>query len=96
MLPRGVGGEGELALAAVHLAHDDLVLGVPDLHVHPDLGAGGGKPVGARVIQLRLEVGCYLEQGSVGDPDPNLDPYSGSGSVFRIRILIHTGEKRIN
>ena len=31
---RHVRGEGELALAAVHLGQDDLVVGVPDLNVH--------------------------------------------------------------
>ena len=60
MLARALRGEGELALAAVHLAHDDLVLGVPDLHVHPNLGAGGGEAVGAGVVQLRLVVGRHL------------------------------------
>ena len=35
VLPRHVGGEGELALAAVHLGQDDLVVRVPDLNMHP-------------------------------------------------------------
>ena len=34
VLPGGVGGEGELALTAVHLGEDDLVVRVPDLHMH--------------------------------------------------------------
>ena len=56
VLPGGVGGEGPLALAGVHLGHDDLVLRVADLHVHPDLGARGGEPVGPGVVQLQLVV----------------------------------------
>ena len=52
VLPRHPGGEGELALAAVHLGQDDLVVRVPDLYVHPDLGAGGGEAVSARVVEL--------------------------------------------
>ena len=35
VLPRHVRGEGELALAAVHLGQDDLVVRVPDLNMHP-------------------------------------------------------------
>jgi len=34
MLPRGVRGEGELALTAVNLGQDDLVVGVSNLDVH--------------------------------------------------------------
>ena len=34
VLPRHVGGEGELALAAVHLGQDDLVVRVSDLNMH--------------------------------------------------------------
>ena len=56
VLPGGVGGEGPLALAGVDLGHDDLVLRVADLHVHPDLGARGGEPVGPGVVQLQLVV----------------------------------------
>ena len=56
VLPGHVRGECELALAAVHLGQDDLVVRVPDLHVHPDLGTGGGEPVGPRVVQLHLVV----------------------------------------
>ena len=35
VFPRHVGGEGELALAAVHLGQDDLVVRVSDLNMHP-------------------------------------------------------------
>ena len=35
VLPRHVRGEGELALAAVHLGQDDLVVRVSDLNMHP-------------------------------------------------------------
>ena len=35
VLPRHVGGEGELAHTAVHLGQDDLVFRVPDLNMHP-------------------------------------------------------------
>ncbi len=60
VLPRHMGGEGEAALAAVHLAHDYLVVRIPDLHVHPNLWAGGRKPIGAGVVELRLVVGRHL------------------------------------
>jgi len=53
---RGVGGECELALTAVHLGEDDLVVRVTDLHVHPNLGAAGGEPVSPRIVQLNFVV----------------------------------------
>ena len=56
MLSRGVGGEGPPPLAGVHLGQDDLVVGVADLDVHPDLGGGGSEAVGAGIIQLDLVV----------------------------------------
>ena len=56
MLTRSVGGEGELALAAVHLGQDDLVIRIPDLHMHANLRTGGCKPVSPGVVQLHLVV----------------------------------------
>ena len=56
VLPRHVRGEGELALAAVHLGQDDLVVGVSDLHVHPNLGAGGREAVSSGIVELDLIV----------------------------------------
>ena len=53
---RGVGGECELALTAVHLGEDDLVVRVTDLHVHPNLGAGGREAVSSGIIELDLIV----------------------------------------
>ena len=52
VLPRHVRGEGELALAAVHLGQDDLVVRVSDLYMHPNLRTRGSKPIGSWVIQL--------------------------------------------
>ena len=51
-----VRGEGPLALRAVHLGEDDLVVGVADLHVHPEVWRGGSEAVGAGVEQLDLVV----------------------------------------
>ena len=79
VLPRHVGGEGELALAAVHLGQDDLVVRVSDLHVHPDLGTGGGEPVGPGVVQLDLVVPCNQTQVKETSPAchyPDLSPWS--------------------
>ena len=56
VLPGHVRGECELALAAVHLGQDDLVVRVPDLYVHTNLGAAGGEPVGPRIVQLQNTV----------------------------------------
>ena len=56
VLARGVGGECELALTAVHLGEDNLVVRVPDLYVHTNLGAAGGEPVGPRIVQLQNTV----------------------------------------
>ena len=58
VLPGGVGGEGEAALRAVHLGQDDLGVGVLDLHVHADVGAGWHEVVGVLVIQLGLVISC--------------------------------------
>ena len=65
VLARGVRGEGPAALARVHLGQDDLVVRVAYLHVHPDARAGGGKSVGARIVQLHLVVAD--DHGLVGD-----------------------------
>ena len=62
MLPRGVGGESELALTAVHLGQDDLVIGVSDLHMHPYFRTGGGKAISSRVVQLHFVISSHLEK----------------------------------
>ena len=61
VLPRGVGGEGELALAAVHLGQDDLVVRVPDLHMHPNLRTRGGKAISPGVVQLDFIIASNLK-----------------------------------
>ena len=66
VLPRGVGGEGELALAAVHLGQDDLVVRVPDLHVHTNLRTGGGKAISSGVVELHFVISSNLENTEMG------------------------------
>ena len=61
VLPGHVRGEGELALAAVHLGQDDLVVRVSDLHVHPDLGAGGGEAISTRVVELDFVIAWTVD-----------------------------------
>ena len=58
VLPGHVAGEGELALAAVHLRQDDLVVRVPDLHMHSYLWTRSCKPVGSWIIQLNFVISC--------------------------------------
>ena len=58
VLPGHVAGEGELALAAVHLGQDDLVVRVPDLHMHSYLWTRSCKPVSSRIIQLNFVISC--------------------------------------
>ena len=60
MLPRGVGGEGELALAAVNLGQDDLVIGVSDLNMHSYFRTGGSKSISSGIIQLDFIVASNL------------------------------------
>ena len=62
---RGVGGECELALTAVHLGEDDLVVRVTDLHVHPNLGAAGGEPVSPRIVQLQKHKSVKATQTNI-------------------------------
>ena len=56
MFPGSVRGEGPFPLRAVDLGQDDLVVGIPDLNVHPDPGGRGGEAVGAGIVQLDLVV----------------------------------------
>ena len=58
VLPRHVRGEGELALAAVNLGQDDLVVRVPDLHMHSYLRTRSCKPVSSWIIQLNFVISC--------------------------------------
>ena len=39
-----------------YLGQNNLIVRIPDLHMHTDLGTGGGEPVGPRVVQLHLVV----------------------------------------
>jgi len=65
VLPGVVGGKCELALAAVHLAENDFIVGISDLHVHSNLGAGRGKSVRSGIVQLDLVISC--DHGFVGN-----------------------------
>ena len=44
------GGEGPLALGAVHLGQDDLVVWIPDLNVHPNARTRRCKTVGSWIV----------------------------------------------
>ena len=56
VLPWHVGGEGELALAAVHFGQDDLVVRISDLNMHPDLWTRGSEAVSSGIVELDLVV----------------------------------------
>ena len=80
-------------------------LGGADGPLPEDLGRGRGGQVSGLVSQLRPQSGGRGGgyQGGIlssrVDPDPNwirIQLLCGSGSVFRIRIRIHTGQNRIN
>lgn len=43
-------------ITILYLGQNNLIVRIPDLHMHTDLGTGGGEPVGPRVVQLHLVV----------------------------------------
>ena len=46
----------EVCALIFYLGQNNLIVRIPDLHMHTDLGTGGGEPVGPRVVQLHLVV----------------------------------------